>query len=196
MEIKKLKCPECGANFESDEKVSFCSHCGAKLFFDDGTKTVNYNYNYKTEDVAKIKEIEVNKELELNKMKTNSRFVDNKFTLGILLSFAVVIIIFMAMFIYGSNATNLKSKFWLGVLLFFIFYIALFMYLHNKSNTQEKNLQDTVNEIQNNINSNNYEVALIKAKSLRYTEKWSNDIKEKWDDTRESLIKIIEGKMK
>ena len=70
------------------------------------------------------------------------------------------------------------------------------MYLHNKSKTQEKNLQNTVNEIQNNINSGNYEVALIKAKSLHYTAKWSNDIKEKWDDTRESLIEIIEGKMK
>jgi len=67
MEIKKLKCPECGANFESDEKVSFCSYCGAKLYFDDGTKTVNYNY--KTEDVAKIKEIETNKEIELKKWK-------------------------------------------------------------------------------------------------------------------------------
>lgn len=53
-----------------------------------------------------------------------------------------------------------------------------------------------VNEIQNNINSGNYEVALIKTKSLRYTAKWSNDIKEKWDDTRESLMKIIEEKMK
>ncbi len=196
MEIKKLRCPECGANFESDEKVSFCSHCGAKLFFDDGTKTVNYNYNYKNEDVAKIKEVELNREIELTRIKANSRFVDNKFTLGILFSFAVVIIIFMAIFIYTRNATNLKNKLWLGVLLFFILYTVLFMYLHNKSKTQEKNLQNTLNEIQNNINSSNYEVALIKAKSLCYTAKWSNDIKEKWDDTRETLIKIIEEKMK
>ena len=196
MEIKKLRCPECGANYESDEKVSFCSHCGAKLFFDDGTKTVNYNYNYKTEDAARIRVIEVNRELELNKRKANSRFVDNKFTLGILFSFATVIIVVMAMFMYGSNVTNLKNKFGLGVLLFFVVYTVLFMYLYNKSKTQEKNLQNMVNEIQNNINSGNYEVALIKAKSLRYTAKWSNDIKEKWDDIRESLIKIIEEKMK
>ena len=100
------------------------------------------------------------------------------------------------MFIYGSNATNLMNKFWLGVLVFLVLYIVLFMYLNNKSKTQEKNLQNMVNEIQNNINSGNYEVALIKTKSLRYTAKWSNDIKEKWDDTRESLMKIIEEKMK
>ena len=55
MEVKELKCPACGAKIESDKKVSFCSYCGSKLFLDDGSK----NINYKTEDIAKIKEIEV-----------------------------------------------------------------------------------------------------------------------------------------
>lgn len=193
MEYKSFKCPECGANIDNIN-ASFCSSCGVKLHFDDGSK--NINYNIKTEDVAQIKEVELNREIELNKIKANSRFVDNKFTLGILFSFGTVIIVFMAMFIYGSNVTNLKNKFWLVGLLFLALYTVLFMYLYNKSKTQEKNLQNIVKEIQNNINSGNYEVALIKAKSLRYTAKWSNDIKEKWDDTRESLIKIIEEKMK
>lgn len=193
MEYKSFKCPECGANIDNIN-ASFCSSCGVKLHFDDGSK--NINYNYKMEDIAKIKEVELNREIELNKIKTNSRFVDNKFTLGILLSFGVIIIVFMAMFIYGGNATNLMNQFWLGVLLFLVLYAILFIYLYNKSKTQEKNLQNMVNEIQNNINSGNYEVALIKTKSLRYTAKWSNDIKEKWDDTRESLMKIIEEKMK
>ena len=193
MEYKSFKCPECGANIDNIN-ASFCSSCGVKLHFDDGSK--NINYNIKTEDVAQIKKVELNREIELNKIKANSRFVDNKFTLGILFSFGTVIIVFMAMFIYGSNVTNLKNKFWLVGLLFFALYTVLFMYLYNKSKTQEKNLQNIVKEVQNNINSGNYEVALIKAKSLRYTAKWSNDIKEKWDDTRESLIKIIEEKMK
>ena len=192
MEYKSFRCPECGANIDNIN-ASFCSSCGVKLRFDDGSK--NINYNYKTEDVAKIKEVELNREIELNKIKTNARFVDNKFILSILFTFAMVIIIFMAMLIYGSNATDLINKFWLGVLLFFIFYAVLFIYLYNKSKSQENNLQNIVNEIQNNINSGNYEMALVKTKSLRYTAKWSNDIKEKWDDTRESLIKIIEGKM-
>ena len=191
MEYKSFKCPECGANIENTN-ASFCSSCGVKLHFDDGSK--NINYNYKTEDVAKIKEIELNREIELNKIKTNARFVDNKFILSILFTFAMVIIIFMAMLIYGSNATNLINKFWLGVLLFFIFYAVLFIYLYNKSKSQENNLQNIVDEIQNNINSGNYEMALVKTKSLRYTAKWSNDIKEKWDDIRESIIKIIEEK--
>lgn len=194
MEVKVLRCPECGASFESNEKVSFCSHCGAKLYFDDGTK--NINYNYRMEDVAKIKEVETNKELELNKMKTNSRFLESKWLLTFLFSFGIIIIIFMAIFIYVSNATNLANKFWLSVLLFIVFYIVIFTYLHNKSDKQEKELQSIVNEVYADINSGNYESALIKTKSLHYTAKWSNDIQAKWDDTRETLIKLIEDKMK
>ena len=77
MELKKLKCPECGANFESDEKVSFCSHCGAKLYFDDGTK--NLIIHYKTEDITRIKEkeIELNREIELKKMKEDKIYRNN-----------------------------------------------------------------------------------------------------------------------
>ena len=105
MELKKLKCPECGANFESDEKVSFCSHCGSKLFFDDGTKNINYNYNYKTEDVAKIREIEVNRELELNKRQELSR--DGiKFALGVILLIAIFVIYFMSIY----NKSKLQEE--------------------------------------------------------------------------------------
>ena len=163
MEIKKLTCPECGANFESDEKVSFCSHCGAKLFFDDGTKTVNYNYNYKTEDVAKIREIEVNRELELNK-RQNESLEWKKFVIG-----AIVVI---------------------------AFFVILFMSIYNKSKSQEKELQSIVDSIYVDINAGNYDSALIKAKSLYLTDVWSNEQEEKWNSTRESLIKLIEGKMK
>lgn len=163
MEIKKLTCPECGANFESDEKVSFCSHCGAKLFFDDGTKTVNYNYNYKTEDVAKIREIEVNRELELNK-RQNESLEWKKFVIG-----AIVVI---------------------------AFFVILFMSIYNKSKSQEKELQSIVDSIYVDINAGNYDSALIKAKSLYLTDVWSNEQEEKWNSTRESLIKLIEEKMK
>ena len=163
MEIKKLTCPECGANFESDEKVSFCSHCGAKLFFDDGTKTVNYNYNYKTEDVAKIREIEVNRELELNKRQ---------------------------------NESLEWKKFVIGAIVFIAFFVILFMSIYNKCKSQEKELQSIVDSIYVDINAGNYDSALIKAKSLYLTDVWSNEQEEKWNSTRESLIKLIEGKMK
>lgn len=165
MELKKLRCPECGANFESNEKVSFCSYCGAKLFFDDGTKTINYNY--KKEDVAKLKEIEVNRELELNKRQEESRS-QKKVGIGLIVFLAIFIIAFTSFF------NGIKKE----------------------SDLQEKELQGIINEIYIDINEGNYETALIKAKSLHYTADWSSEIEEKWDDTRKALIKIIEEKMK
>lgn len=64
-----------------------------------------------------------------------------------------------------------------------------------ESDKQEKELQSIVNEVYADINAGNYESALIKTKSIYYTADWSHKIKEKWDDTRESLIQLIEEKM-
>lgn len=167
MELKTLKCPECGASFENDEKVSFCSHCGTKLYFDDGTKTVNYNYNYKTEDVAQIRKIEVNRELELNKRK-EEKTANKSFLIGMILFIAFFIIVFNSFF------NGIKKE----------------------SYAQEKELQNIVNEIYIDIDNGNYEVALIKANSLYLTEVWSSEQEEKWNNTRETLIELIEEKMK
>ena len=71
MEVKSLKCPSCGAIIECNEKVSFCSYCGAKLFIDDGSK--NININLKNEDVSKIKEIEAKKEIELKRIELEDK---------------------------------------------------------------------------------------------------------------------------
>ena len=40
MEYKSFKCPECGANIDNIN-ASFCSSCGVKLHFDDGSKNIN-----------------------------------------------------------------------------------------------------------------------------------------------------------
>lgn len=164
MKILSLKCPQCGASLES-ENSSYCSYCGARLYFDNGSK--NININYKNEDVAKIKEIEVNRELELNKRQGEIKH---------------------------------QNKLWIIALLCVVLMIVLpniaFMPEENKSKAQEKELQSIANEIYIDINAGNYETALIKAKSLHYTAGWSHEIEEKWDDTREALIKIIEEKMK
>ena len=164
MKIVSLKCPQCGASLDN-EKSSFCSYCGARLYLDDGSK--NININYKNEDVAKIREIEVNKELELNKRQEESRN-GKKFVIGSIL--------FIAFFVIG--------------------FMSLFNGIKKGSDIQEQELQSIVNEIYIDINAGKYESALIKAQSLHYTADWSNDIKEKWNDTREYLIKIIEEKMK
>lgn len=187
MEIKKLKCPECGANFESDEKVSFCSHCGAKLFFDDGTKTVNYNY--RTEDIAKIKEVEANKEI---KMQENNIMLQKQGVLFILLfvTFIIILIISAISNNYIFLSLTLVFACIIGC------YIILFKYSYNDVAVQKRELQYLVEEINKDIKKGKYEEALIKTKLLHYTANVSIEDKKKWDDIRESLIKIIEEKMK
>ncbi len=181
MDVKALKCPKCGANLQIDENVSFCSYCGSKLFFDDGA----ININYKTEDIGKIKEIELNKQKEKNRVRENSRIVGSKWMLNFgLIYLSIIVVCFYIL--------SQEKK----ILLFFLFYFMLYVILFYKSKLQEKSLNNLVNEIQIDINSNNYEKALIKVKTLRYTANWSNEIKEKWDDIRNTLEKIIEEKMK
>lgn len=82
------------------------------------------------------------------------------------------------------------------IAIFIIGFASLFSGIKKESDKQERELQSIVNEIYTDINAGNYDSALIKAKSLHYTADWSDEVKEKWDDTRESLIKIIEEKIK
>lgn len=49
MNVRVLKCPECGANIEieDDLKSCFCKYCGCQLFLDEGKQeyTINKNIN-------------------------------------------------------------------------------------------------------------------------------------------------------
>ena len=56
------------------------------------------------------------------------------------------------------------------------------------SNKQERDLQRKVEEIQIDIINGDYDVAYVKAQSIKYTADWSNEIEEKRDNTREALI--------
>lgn len=87
MEYKSFKCPECGANIDNIN-ASFCSSCGVKLQFDDGSK--NINIHYKNEDVAKIKEVEANKEIELEKTKESYGLVEKFVWFAILVPAIIV----------------------------------------------------------------------------------------------------------
>lgn len=42
------------------------------------------------------------------------------------------------------------------------------------------------------IKNEDYEEAYVKANSLYYTSDWSNEIKNKWDNTKKSVIEQIE----
>lgn len=62
-----LTCPKCGGSIQAPEGTNkcFCTFCGTQLFIDDGSRTVTY----RTVDEARIKEAEIEKELEFKKLE-------------------------------------------------------------------------------------------------------------------------------
>lgn len=61
---------------------------------------------------------------------------------------------------------------------------------------RERKLEQTVQEIQVDIENGDYDSALIKAHSLHMDDNWSSESEKHWDDQRKALIKLIEQKMK
>lgn len=71
-------------------------------------------------------------------------------------------------------------------------FVCFFSFEHIQSNLEEQKLQRTVTAIEQDIKEGDYVGARNKTNSLYYTSDWSNDIEEKWDATREQLLKEID----
>ena len=59
---------------------------------------------------------------------------------------------------------------------------------------KERQLQQTVQEIQVDIANEDYDAALVKAQTLHMDDDWSSESEEHWDQQRESLIELIKEK--
>ena len=62
-----------------------------------------------------------------------------------------------------------------------------------ESAAEEVALQEIVDQIQICMEEEQFEEALVKANSLYYTSGYSNSVRKKWDNTRASLIEVIEA---
>ena len=104
--IFSIKCPECGAPIEIDNKrpIKFCPYCGSSVVFDDGSETVNVNYNYNIHnetyihDTARIKEVELkgNKQKERAALRKNRQGIIAKaFVSCVLILAATFVLLFI-----------------------------------------------------------------------------------------------------
>jgi len=74
MKAVTLTCQNCGASLTVNDKVAFCSYCGAKLIIDeDNTTTINYNYTYTKRDEARIRENERKEIVRLKELEYKER---------------------------------------------------------------------------------------------------------------------------
>lgn len=89
MQMITMKCPECGAtmSLEQGRRECFCQYCGTKLFVDDGSKS----YTYRKIDEARIKEADIDKEIELKRLENES--IKMKFKMGSFLVVAFIAVV-------------------------------------------------------------------------------------------------------
>lgn len=171
----KLKCTSCGANLSTEEKREFlfCEYCGTKLILDNENE-----YIYRHIDDADIKRAETERIVKLKKLE----LAEKK---------------------YEENKKEFKKKLLKGFLIAFgyllVFYLICvlpYSIMEKQSIQQEEELQQLVDEIMIDVENKRFDDAYIKAQSIKYTENWSSEIEEKWDNTRKKVIDHIIKKEK
>lgn len=164
MKLQSLKCPNCDAALEIEDGIDifFCKYCGYKIILTDQSNAV---YRAKT----RIKGMEhdermADKKYGHEKYKIEQKAKQEHFEAkkGILITLACII----------------------GCLVLFIGWFG-------SSRQQENELQQLVEEIQEDIENENFDTAYVKAQSIRYTGEWSSKIEEKWDSVRKEVIDQI-----
>lgn len=164
-----LKCPNCGGDIEVEDGLDtcFCKYCGYKMILEGQSDA---SYRAKT----RIKEMEHIERMEDKKYENARYFFDSIFKpqtqpelnkqqkVALIIGAATLLVIFL---IFGSVKIS--------------------------SDNQEKELQNIVTEIQSDIKNKDYEIAYIKAQSIKYTVGWNNDTEAKWDSIREEIIAQI-----
>lgn len=70
-------------------------------------------------------------------------------------------------------------------------YVGIFVSVKHSSDVEEQKLQSIVDEVMIDIENGDFQEAYVKANTIHYTANWSDEIEEKWDKTREELLKQI-----
>ena len=171
MKLIELKCKSCGAilKVDADSKKIRCGYCRSE-FIIDNEETI---HTYIKIDEARLKEAETDQMVKMKKLQMSEKKYEdkkNKFKIEIIKIILTVIAVVLT---------------W-----YFIFELP-FEKMKKESDIQEEELTKLVNEIIEDVGNEKFDEAYIKAQSLKYTEGWSSEIEEKWDNTRKEVINYI-----
>lgn len=164
-EMKILKCPNCNAALKIENGLDSyqCEHCGYTFMLDGQSKAA---YRAKT----RIKELEHDERMA-DKQYKHERYKAEQEQKQKRIDNKVFIVLLVAAMLF----------LWIG-----------FGNEERKSEKQEKELQQLVEEVQTDISNGDFDEAHIKVQSIQYTAGWSSDIEDKWDNIREELVKQLE----
>lgn len=170
VKLLQMKCPNCNANLQVDDGIEsfFCQYCGTKIIL-EGQSNAAIRAKARLKTLDKVGEIQKNhhrQRMELREQKAVIQAAEERRALlvgGICFLVCILICVLMMVCIRISNT---------------------------KENTR---LETIYSEIQADMENGDYDSALMKANTLRFSAD-NKDLKNQWDQTRESLIEIIESK--
>lgn len=173
-----LRCEKCGGimNIDPEREIVSCPYCGSRKLIKYSDEVMVESIRAKTKlkkqsiisdaDVEKHRIYKEVKQAEIDERKSKDRSAN----IGLI----VMMFFSVACFVFASISGKLDEK---------------------KDKEERVRLENILDEIENEIESEHYEEALMKSYTLRY-DRSDPETKEYWDETREDLIKKIEKKQK
>ena len=176
MELKALKCPNCGAKLEVEDGLDtfFCKYCGNKIIL-EGQSEAAYKAKVNAKKIEKDERIE-NKKMDLKLFKAKEDAKDNKRATilgGIIVFFFLLPGILFVFFIFGMPAIRSYQE-------------------DKEMKQQEAHLQQIVNEVSTDIYNKDFANAYIKASQIKF-ENGGEEKTNKWEETRKNVVAQIEA---
>ena len=180
-----LICSNCGGKLDLylDNMQAFCPYCGEKLLVD--INQLGHILSEREKTKRRQMDIEAEERMELlkseNKNKDAKRIFKYTIGLAIAMILAMIVMINISHFTFSSFEKDYSSA---------------YDKHEERMESQKTHLETLLQEIKKDMDNGDYDSALFKANQLHYTDTgFSSEedaLTEKWDNIRESTIKMIE----
>lgn len=165
MELKSLFCPNCGASLDVEDGIDtfFCKYCGYKIMLQGQSKAA-YEAKVRVKHMEHKERLQDKKNAQ-ERYRMESARKEQKW--GLIVGLGILVAVMVLCFVI-TTVGNAGAK------------------------KQEQKLQAIVDEIMIDIENEDFAAAYIKANSLYWDGSWTSEGEDKWDATRNEIIKQIE----
>lgn len=165
MELKSLFCPNCGASLDVEDGIDtfFCKYCGYKIMLQGQSKAA-YEAKVRVKHMEHKERLQDKKNAQ-ERYRMESARKEQKW--GLIVGLGILVAVMVLCFVI-TTVGNAGAK------------------------KQEQELQAIVDEIMIDIENEDFAAAYIKANSLYWDDSWTSEGEDKWDATRNEIIKQIE----
>lgn len=165
MELKSLFCPNCGASLDVEDGIDtfFCKYCGYKIMLQGQSKAA-YEAKVRVKHMEHKERLQDKKNAQ-ERYRMESARKEQKW--GLIVGLGILVAVMVPCFVIMTVGNAGAKK-------------------------QEQELQAIVDEIMIDIENEDFAAAYIKANFLCWDDSWTSEGEDKWDATRNEIIKQIE----